>query len=239
MLRMIKTAIILSFSMFWLAFPPVIDAKAIVQIDENGVVTSSVLGEQTSFLENKIKEIKSKVITEVERVVVATQGQSVDVTFKAKDEEETNKISLARVDTVTSYQDKSGNTLDVVKTPSGLAVSQGSVLAHTNYEIEIEPKTKAITLKTPTGIRYLNLLPADVYDLLIRSSVISELRQIEIVENAKGELLYVATGTKTFDLIKRFPLNAEVEAYVSATEGKLVNTKMPLWAELASFALRG
>src|SRR4030042_1417021 len=53
-------------------------------------------------------------------------------------------------------------------------IKQRSVVASTDYEININPKTAGISLKTPTGLKYLSILPRQAAETVLKSKLINK-----------------------------------------------------------------
>ena len=84
---------------------------------------------------------------------------------------------------VTNYQDK---ILEIEERPSvrkiaiGLSenqfvIEQAGIKARTLYQINIEPQKSRITILTPTGYKFLTMMPRDAVDVLLKSKSITSL----------------------------------------------------------------
>lgn len=220
-------------------FAPVsVSAKnPFVLIDKEGFVFATVLSEQTSTVSDSINEAKSRLVKEVERVLISSSSEISKITLKDKDSQSVVEVSRGDVLAKIEHENPT-ESVQVVKTPQGIAIEQGSVLAHTTYEVEVDSDTKSLMLNTPTGVRYLNLLPADSLALLTKSKIISDANRVDIVEDESGRLLYAISGVKRFDVVKNIPLAADVLVFVSATEGGVEEVKMPFWAEFLKLIIQ-
>lgn len=221
-----------------IASPVSVSAKnPFVLIDKEGSVFATVLSEQTSAVSDSINDVKTRLVKEVERVLISSTSEISKITLKDNDSQ--SVVELSRGDVLAKIeQDDPKDNVQVVKTPQGVAIEQGSVLAHTTYEVEVDSETKSIMLNTPTGVRYLNLLPADSLTLLTKSKIISDANRVDIVEDESGRLLYAVSGVKRFDMVKNFPLAADVLVFVSATEGGVEKVEMPFWAEFLKLIIQ-
>jgi hypothetical protein len=233
-----KLSLALALFLAPLLFPGQIFASnPFVLIDREGSVFATVLSEQSSTVSDSINDVKTKLVKEVERVLVASSSEFSKITLKDRDSE--SVVEVTRGDVLAKIEhDDSRDNVQVVKTPQGLAIEQGGVLAHTTYEVEVDSGTKSLMLNTPTGVRYLNLLPADSLSLLTKSKIISDANRIDIVEDESGGLLYSVSGVKTFDVIKNIPIVADVKVFVSATEGGVEKIEMPFWAEFLNLVIQ-
>jgi hypothetical protein len=146
---------------------------------------------------------------------------------------------------VTDYQDE---ILEIEERPSvrriaiGLSenqfvIEQGGIKAKTDYQINIEPQKSRITILTPTGYKFLTMMPQDAVDILLKSKSITSLeggRTINISEDMNGNLFYQVNGIKRVGIKDIYLYDAPVSAKISVADGKILEIDQPIWLKILS-----
>lgn len=146
---------------------------------------------------------------------------------------------------ITDYKD---SVLEIEDRPSvkkigiGLSdnqfyIQQAGIRAKTSYQINIEPQRSRITILTPTGYKFLTVLPKDAVDILLRSKSISSLGDngtMSITEDAEGNLFYEVSGVKRVGVKDVYMYDAPVLAKISATSGEVLEVNQPIWLKILS-----
>ena len=74
-------------------------------------------------------------------------------------------------------------------------------------------------------------------NVLYRSNVITSLttdRSVEISEDDKGNLFYLANGTKRVGIKDLYEFDAPVSAKISAVDGSVMEINQPIWLKILS-----
>ncbi len=114
-------------------------------------------------------------------------------------------------------------------------IEQRGIKAATLYQINVEPKLSKITILTPTGYKFLSILPSDAVNVLLRSNTITSAgtdTQVEISEDEKGNIYYGISGTKKVGLKNLYMFDAPVSAKVSAVNGEVMELNEPIWLKI-------
>ncbi len=116
------------------------------------------------------------------------------------------------------------------------SISQGKFLALTEYPIQVDPKSARISLKTESGERFLAMLPSDVVRGVLKSKLISRVKDnlLEIKEE-KRDLQYSFSGEKVFNIFNFFEYSVPVSLKVSAITGETVSIDGPFWYKIIGF----
>lgn len=239
---------ILTFSVFVVIMvlimttTPVNAALAVVKAD--GSVVINVLSASDSQLE--IPENDSvKIIKTVDNSALGISN----VTLLKRE----NKMTL-NVDTpsgtknldVTDYKDELveiEERPEVRKIAIGVndghfSIAQRGIVAITDYEVEIDSEFAKVSLITPSGAKYLAILPRDAVNTTLRSKLINKIdfkNAIEIVEQDNRELSYEIKGDRVLDVFNFFDYEVPVKAAISVTTGEVLFVDQPKWLTVFDF----
>ncbi len=242
---MLKKILVLPiFLFFFLSFSS--EARAsLVTITRGGEVVINVLS-----VEDSIElEIPQKEFLEVKNVALGATGENVSVSLAKVD----GKLSLSVLSDsgeksldVTNYSDdlveierRPQVQRLVIKIDNGkFAISQGGLTAETDYEININPKNAGLTLTTPSGLRYLSVLPREAANSMFRSKLIDRIvigNKMLIKEEVGEELAYEVEGIKVISFFNIYDYELPVKAKVSATTGQIAQIVEPAWMKYLGF----
>lgn len=146
---------------------------------------------------------------------------------------------------VTNYED---SILEIEERPSvrkigiklvenQFVIEQAGVKAKTVYQINIEPQKSRITILTPTGYKFLSMMPRDAVDILLKSRSITSLsedRTVDISEDVDGNLFYKIEGVKKIGLKDLYTYDAPVSAKISVVSGEIMEINQPIWLKILS-----
>jgi len=146
---------------------------------------------------------------------------------------------------VTGYQDSileieerpSVKKLSISLSGNQFVIEQEGIKARTYFQINVEPKNSKITILTPTGYKFLTMLPWDAVDVLIRSKSITALlsdKTVDISEDVDGNLFYMINGIKQIGIKDVFMYDAPVSAKISVVNGEVLEVNQPIWLKLLS-----
>ena len=146
---------------------------------------------------------------------------------------------------VTNYQDSileieerpSVKKLSISLSGNQFVIEQAGIKARTYYQINVEPKNSKITILTPTGYKFLTMLPWDAVDILIRSKSITSLgsnKTVDISEDMNGNLFYTISGIKQIGIKDVYMYDAPVSAKISVVNGEILEVDQPIWLKLLS-----
>lgn len=216
-----------------------IASASLVTIYPNGNLGLKVLG--LSVEKSESLEIKELALGDESGATIA---------FSKNDE---GKVSLNIVSDnansqfdVTNYTDeiveieerKEASRVGIYQESGNFVLKQKDILAQTSYPLSINPKTAEITVTTPSGNRFLSILPYSAYETALKAKVISSLEKdakMEIKEGDDGVLAYVIPGEKTLDFFKIIEYKVPIKASVSASTGEVVFVDAPSWYRILGF----
>ena len=114
---------------------------------------------------------------------------------------------------------------------------QRGVYAETDYQINIDPISAKLTLETPSGLRYLSVLPHQATDVVLKANFINRIddeKRLTIREEG-SELTYEVFGDKVFNIFNLFEYGVPVSAKVSASTGEILSIEGPTWLKVINF----
>ncbi|TSC85788.1 MAG: Uncharacterized protein G01um10147_1064 [Microgenomates group bacterium Gr01-1014_7] len=139
------------------------------------------------------------------------------------------------------YLAKEGDEeIKVATAPGQIALVNKKVGALLNFPLSVNPTTRQLTVTTPAGSKVVavlpekainNMLAAHIMDDVISEKVNNSLASVpELVrlEIKNGILGYQVKGTKTHKLLGVIPLKTDVETFISAENGQVVETSQSL-----------
>lgn len=128
----------------------------------------------------------------------------------------------------------------IATAPGQIAVVNKSVGALSTFPLSVNPTTRQLTVTTPAGSKVVavlpekainNMLAAHIMDDVISEKVNNSLASVpEMVklEIKNGVLGYQVKGTKNHKLLGLILIKTEVETFVSAENGQVVETSQSL-----------
>lgn len=122
----------------------------------------------------------------------------------------------------------------------GFSLSQSGIAAKTIFPISVDPGSKKISVETPSGKRFLSILPKDAYLGLVRAKILNRLsgsQGLELTEAGGGDLYYKIHGERVLNLFNIYELPVEVSADVSASTGEVLYIDQPKWLGVLGYFL--
>ena len=239
-----KLVFIFTLSALFYLSSVAVRAESLLVVNENGEVVWKVLSSKDSI---------SLSIPQREYLEVTDVAASFETTSDAKIslEKENGNISLSidssegsRSLDVTNWQEdlieveERGETkkLTIRIIDGEFSIEQKGISVATSYPINIDPKRNEISVQTPSGTRFLSVLPIEAAKSALRAKVITRFTgKASLVEGDRGELVYVLSGEKVLNLFNLLDYPVEVEASVSVLTGEIVHVEQPPWLIVLSF----
>ncbi len=245
-MRLLKASIFFVATLIFLFASKNQTLASLVVVGSDGEVTMTVLS-----VEDSIElEIPRAEYLEVKNVAESAPDQDAKISLFKKDGKVNLNVSTNSGDKsldVTNYKDA---VIEIEKRPQAekitigilgenFTISQRGVVVETDYEINIDPKSADLTLSTPSGLRYLSILPRQAVDTILRSNTINRItrqNKVFLVEqNGGGDLSYKVSGEKVINLFDLFEYSVPVTSYVSASTGEILSTEQPEWLRVLGF----
>lgn len=115
-------------------------------------------------------------------------------------------------------------------------LEQKGIKASTNFPINIDSSSAELSVKTPSGDRFLSILPFQAVETVLRSKLINKVtdNRIQILERGQ-ELQYEVKGEKIFNFYDFYKYTIPVTSYISASTGEVIYFDSPTWFKVLGF----
>ena len=198
---------------------------ALLTVKADGKVISQVLGDSTI----KIKSVTGNLATTNSQISLNNIGGKIQL----------NNMDVSNLNENLVEIEARGNTNDLKIKASGtnFTIEEGNITAITQFPITIDPAKNELSVSTDTGSRLVSVLPYEATLVLTRGKEIDKVtsNQINLNENAGGELEYTINGTKNLNILNIASVSSEVSSTVSATTGEVIKINEPVWLKLFGF----
>ena len=213
---------------------------SIVPIEKTGDVTVNVLSAESENSEEDGGEIKvtdsSVEIGEADMPIsLSKKDGKYFLSIASKDGEKSFDVTGSQDRILEIEERPSVKKIGISILNNQFVIEQRGIKAVTSYQINVEPKMSKITILTPTGYKFLSVLPSDAMNILLRSNTISSSgnnASVEILEDGKGNLYYGISGTKKVGIKDMYMFDAPVSAKISAVNGEVMEIDEPIWLKI-------
>lgn len=120
-------------------------------------------------------------------------------------------------------------------TDNQFSLKEGGVIALTSYPLRIDPLDHKFSVKTESGEIFLQVLPREAVDVALRSRFLTKSRNNLLISNFNDQVVYKVDGEKVFDLLGMVSYSVPVTAYISVSDGRVVNIAGPEWFKVFGF----
>ena len=243
-MRLLKYLLFILFFVLLFCFSSENVKASFVVITSGGEVVVNVLSfEDDNSLgvsRNKIEitEVFDKDPDEGSKIYFKREDGSVKLNISTNSSKESFDVTNAGEDIIEIEERPKVEKITIGIKDNKFLISQRDVSVETSYEIGIDPETVGITLTTPSGLRYLSILPSQAAQTILRSKVINRLdgdKTITLEEDAQGELAYHIYGKRIINLFDLVEYKVPVNAKVSASTGEISQIDQPVWLQLVGF----
>jgi hypothetical protein len=204
----------------------VVNVLSIVQVDESDLSTTEGL---------EVKRLVNRESRTNSRIALTNDNGNIELTV----EDESGKKVLD----VTSYPD---DVLEIEERPkvqrmlirvdgAKFILDHEGVVVATEYNLNIDPKTATLSVNTPTGHKFLVVLPKSAIDGVIRAKILSEVDEVNLREADSGILSYDIRGHKTVNILNLLDYKTQVGALVSVSTGEIISIDQPKWLQMLGF----
>ncbi|MEJ2441553.1 MAG: hypothetical protein P8Y06_01370 [Patescibacteria group bacterium] len=230
--------------LFFFVFASSVKADTILTINNEGEVIWNVLSSSDS-ISLKMPEREDIDITgiavgetgENSKITLAKEGENINLNIASDEGNKTLNVTNWQDDLIEIEERGEAKKLAIRVNDGGFSLEQEGMVVNTNYPINIDPKKNEISVETPSGTRFLSILPIEAAEAILRAKVMTQLtsEQSSLVEGEKGELVYEMNGEKVLNLFNLVDYPVEVKTKVSALTGEIVSIDQPTWLKIISF----
>jgi hypothetical protein len=226
--------------LFFFAFADSPLASSFVVVDSEGKVIVNVLAEEASLLsvpEPAGLDVKNLADQSSGNRLISLAKNGNDISLKVGDEKSFDVTNWK--DNLVEVEEKENVKKVVISLKDGhFVISQEGFTALTDFPIQIDPRKNRFIIGTPSGEKYLAILPYDAVQSALRSKAVTTVdpEPLKITEEEK-DLSYLVAGKKSLNIFNVYNLTFAVEAKVSASTGEILSTNEPAWLKVLSFFL--
>ena len=217
---------------------------SLVTIDNQGKVIVNVLSAEESIE----LEIPSSEFLEIKNVVSETLEGDAKISLAKVDGKATLEVSSPSGNKSLDVTNYKKEVIEIEERPqvqkltisvSGdkFVIGQRNVFAETDYQINIDASTARLTLETPSGLRFLSILPRQATDSVLRAKYINRIESEKklLIKEEGSELAYEVYGDKVLNFFNFFEYPIPVSVKVSASTGEILFVDQPTWLKVINF----
>lgn len=183
-------------------------------------------------LENEVEQEK------VEKVEVhPTSKKPGEGTLKIErtNGSSTEKTVPSSTASLISVQNSQAGTVSISINKNGtVTLTNRGIAVLTNYPVVIDPKSKTVAIRTPSGITVINTLPSTALNgvgakdkpTIIQSAVLSA---------QDGQAYYKVAGIQNRKFLGIVPVSANVQTKINADNGSVESVSRPWFLNLLGF----
>jgi hypothetical protein len=241
-----KFVFILTLSFLFCLSIAAAKAESLLVINENGEVIWKVLSStdsislsipQREYLEVTDVAANSETASDAKIGLVKENG-SISLNINSSEGSRSLDVTNWQDDLIEVEARGETKKLAIRITNGEFSIEQKGISVTTSYPINIDPKRNEISVQTPSGARFLSVLPIEAAESALRAKVITKFTgNASLVERDRGELVYVFNGEKILNLFNLLDYPVDVEASVSVLTGEIVHVEQPPWLRILSFLL--
>jgi len=215
---------------------------ALVVVGRDGGVVVNVLSREIALgIERpgiEVVNVSNREAGEEESVFLSRDGERVSLSVFEGNEERVMDVTDYPKELIEIEKRSKPERIRIMNSENEFIISQKGIQARTGHSIFIDPVDNELSLETPSGRRYLAILPYEAVLGVVKANVLNRLNadgEIFLSEHVNGELLYTVNGERTFQVVNLFELSVPVEARVSASTGQVVGVEQPIWFKVFGF----
>ena len=242
-MKLVRALVFVVLSAFWFIVTPSAQASLVV-IDKEGRVVINVLSAEESIE----LEIPSSEFFEIKNVVSETPEQDAKISLAKVDGKATLEVSSSSGNKSLDVTDYNKDVIEIEERPQvqkltisvlgdKFIIGQRNVFAETDYQINIDASSARLTLETPSGLRFLSILPRQATDSVLRAKYINRIESEKklVIKEEGSDLTYEVFGDKVFNIFNLFEYGVPVSAKVSASTGEILSIEGPTWWKVINF----
>ncbi len=183
-------------------------------------------------IENKISNNEVKNI-EVNPANASGSGASVNI--ENQNGQNTKRaISFSNSPIITLQKTSAGTVSINVSSNGTVTINNNGVMVQTQDPIIIDPVSKTLAIKTPSGITIINTLPSQALNSISPAYKPTVLNSMHL-SMQNGAPVYQTTGILERHLFGIIPVSADVSNTISAQNGRVLNSQAPWFFQSLGF----
>lgn len=212
------------------------------EIEKREVENKEVNDNQRVEVKTTPEKIKSEIRQGNLRIKFEIENGKVKIETKVKEAEgETELENEAENEAVKEVEiELEKQDVKIATAPGQIALVNKKVGALSTFPISVNPTTRQLTVTTPAGSKVVAVLPQEAIDNMLAAHIMDDVVSEKVnsslasipdlvkLEIKNGVLSYRVKGTKTHRLLAVIPIKTEVETFISAENGQVVETTQSL-----------
>ena len=241
-----KAGLVLFVTLLFLSLNVHSAEAAIITIDPDGSVVWNVLSLQDELQdEERVEDFAVRKIAEVNNAgndLINVEQKDGTVKLSVGTGETARQISVEKKneDSLIEIEERpTTQKLTIGKNSDQFTIKQGRTSVYTILPIQVDPRSARLSLRTSTGDNFLYVMPREAIIGVLRTRVVSAVREsenIELVED-KERLVYKIPGEKIISILDIYNYSFNVDSYVSAQTGELLEVDAPTWYKIFGFLI--
>jgi hypothetical protein len=241
-----KKIIYFVISLFLLSFifPPETQAS-LVSINEKGEVIVNVLASETPNLtipkssELQVKNITPEGSGETNSLVsLDKNGDKLALNITSDSGQKSLDVTSLNGSLVEIEERPQVKKINIGVSDGKFIIEQEGIAAITDFPISVNPKTAQLSLFTPSGERFLSVLPKDAFESGVKAKAITKISAglpLALIEEGGGKLSYQIEAEKSVNFFDLVTVDVPVRASISASTGEIINLDEPAWLRVLGF----
>jgi len=225
--------------------PKEAQAASLLTVDKEGALTWSVLSSEDDFSLSipapssmEVKSVASNSGSNLSTISLTKLEDKISMEVSSGSETRNLELSNWEEDLVELEERPEVKNIKIGIVEDKFSIRQKRITALTDFPLTIDSESAKLTLATSTGDKYLSILPLDAVETLMKSKLMTNVKdnRIEIVEE-ESDLQYKIAGEKVFNLFDLYNYPVEVTSHVSASTGEILSVDGPTWFKVINFLM--
>jgi hypothetical protein len=243
-----KLLFLFSFLVCLFAFSSEVEATSLISINKEGEVIFNVLSSKDEIALG----IPKRELLEVREIAAGSSAsfnsrisltkQEDKLLLKVKTNEGEKDLDVTNWEEDIVEIEERGEVKKVIIGLVGdkFKLEQEGVIVLTDYPINIDPTKNELSVLTPSGSRFISVLPIEAVESLLRARAMNRFKvdkKVQLTESERGELIYVIEGERVINVFNLLTYSVPIRAKVSALTGEIIFIEQPLWLKVLGFLL--
>lgn len=173
------------------------------------------------------------------QISLALENGRVNLTLTSSKGNSTTDVTSYKDEIIEIEETDAPKKIEISHKENSFVIKNQDISAITSFPITINSATRQILVTTPSGERFLAVLPGDAVINIFKANIVNKLssktKEINLTETDKGDLQYQIPGEKSVNLFNIHTLSIPVTASVSALTGEILSIDQPAWLRIFGF----
>lgn len=239
-----KAKVFIIIFLLFIIFPSKIDAS-LVSINKEGKVLVKVLSSEDS-IELEIPQSEYLEVTNIAKeipdpeakILLSKDEGKISLLVSAKSGEKSLDVTNYKQEVIEIEERPEKQKLTIAVSADKFSIKQEDIVAETDFNININLESAKLSLETPSGFKFLSILPKEAAETILRTKLINRLNKgtsFLLTETQEGDLSYKITGEKVINFFNIFDYAISVKTTISASTGEILSIDEPSWLKVFSF----